>query len=108
METHSFLGAVEEILRKKARREFRKINVSGGEGEGEVLALSGPLGEACPFSALSHLGLASIEILFIHERHRERVRDMGRRSRLPMGSWMQDSIPGPRNHDLGERQMLNH
>ena len=35
--------------------------------------------------------------LFIHERHRERGRDIGRgRSRLPVGSLMQDSIPGPR------------
>ena len=46
--------------------------------------------------------------LFIHERHRERSRDPGRgRSRLPTGSPMWDSIPGPQNHDLSPRQMLN-
>ena len=45
--------------------------------------------------------------LFIHERHRERERerergrDIGRgRSRLPVGSLMQDSIPGPQDHTL--------
>ena len=43
--------------------------------------------------------------LFIHERHRERGRDIGRgRSRLPMRSPMQDFIPGPRDHDLSQRQ----
>ena len=47
--------------------------------------------------------------LFIHERHRERGRDTGRgRSRLPAGSPMWDSIPGPQDHDLYQRQMLNH
>ena len=45
--------------------------------------------------------------LFIHERHRERGRDVGRgRSRLPTGTLMQDSIPGPQDHD--QRQMINH
>ena len=39
----------------------------------------------------------------------ERGRDMGRgKSRLPAGSPMRDSIPGPRDHDLSQRQMLNH
>ena len=47
--------------------------------------------------------------LFIHERHKERGRDIGReRSRLPPGSLMRDSIPGPQNHNLSQRQMLNH
>ena len=47
--------------------------------------------------------------LFIHERHGERGRDTGRgRSRLSVGSPIQDSIPGPRDHDLSPRQMLNH
>ena len=37
----------------------------------------------------------------------ERGRDTDtRRSRLPAGSPMQDSIPGPRDHDLSPRQML--
>ena len=49
--------------------------------------------------------------LFIHEKHieRERSKDIGRgRSRLPMRSLMQDSIPGPRFHYLIQRQTLNH
>ena len=32
----------------------------------------------------------------------------GRRSRLPAGTWMQDLIPGLQDHDLSQRQMLNH
>uniref|UniRef100_A0A8C0MUG6 Non-selective voltage-gated ion channel VDAC3 n=2 Tax=Canis lupus TaxID=9612 RepID=A0A8C0MUG6_CANLF len=36
-------------------------------------------------------------------------RDTGRgRSRLPSGSLMQDSIPGPQDHHLNRRQTLNH
>ena len=49
--------------------------------------------------------------LFIHERHRERKRgrDTGKgKSRLPAGSLMWDPIPGPRDHNLSWRQMLNH
>ena len=43
------------------------------------------------------------------ERERERGRDTGRqRSRLPVGSLMWDSIPGPQDHDLSHRQKLNH
>ena len=45
--------------------------------------------------------------LFIHERHRERWRgrDTGRgRSRLHTGSPTWDSIPGPQDHTLGQRQ----
>ena len=49
-----------------------------------------------------------IRILFIHERHRERGRDIGReRNRLHAGSPMWDSIPGLQNYALGQRQMLN-
>ena len=37
--------------------------------------------------------------LFIHDRHSERGRDIGRRrSRLPFGSLMQNLIPGPQDH----------
>ena len=50
--------AVGKMQRKKLRREFRKIGVSGGEGEEGMLALPGPLGEDSPFGVLSHLGLA--------------------------------------------------
>ena len=50
------------------------------------------------------------KILFIcsRETERERSRDIGReRSRLPAGSLMRDSIPGPQDHDLIQRQTLN-
>ena len=41
-------------------------------------------------------------------RDTERDRDIGRgRGRLPAGSLMQDWIPGPQDHDLSQRQMLN-
>ena len=37
------------------------------------------------------------------------ARDTGReRSRLHVGSPMWDSIPGPQDHDLSQRQMFNH
>ena len=52
--------------------------------------------------------LLFLKILFIHESHRETGRDTGSgRGRLHPGSPMQDSIPGPRGHDLSQRQMLN-
>ena len=42
--------------------------------------------------------------VFIHERHTE----VGRgRNRLPTRS-LQDTIPGPWDHDLSQKQMLNH
>ena len=45
---------------------------------------------------------------FIHERYTERGRDMGRgRSRLPTGSPIWDSVPGPWDHALSQRQRLN-
>ena len=45
----------------------------------------------------------------MRDTHRERGRDIVRgRSRLPMGSLMQDSIPGPWDHDLSQKQILNH
>ena len=53
--------------------------------------------------------LKKIFYLFFHERHTERGRDTGRaRSRLPAGSSMWDSIPGPRHHTLSQKQTLNH
>ena len=40
-------------------------------------------------------------MLFIHKRHTERSRDIGRRrSRLPVGSLMWDLIPEPWDQDL--------
>ena len=42
-------------------------------------------------------------------RDTEGGRDIGRdRSRIPAGSPMWDLIPGPRDHDLSQRQMFNH
>ena len=47
--------------------------------------------------------------LFMRDTERKRGRDIGRgRSRLPTGTLMQDSIPGSWDHDLSQRQMLNH
>ena len=44
-----------------------------------------------------------------YERYIERGREIGRgRSRLPTGSPMRDSIPGPQDHALSRRQTLNH
>ena len=49
------------------------------------------------------------KILSIYSWETQRGRDIGRRrSMLPRGSLMQDLIPGPWNHDLSQRQMLNH
>ena len=41
------------------------------------------------------------------------MRDTGRqghrgKSRFPAGTLMQDWIPGPQDHDLSQRQVLNH
>ena len=47
--------------------------------------------------------------LFIHEKHRERGRDIGRgRSRLPTESLIWDWMQGPQVHNLSQRQTLNH
>ena len=51
------------------------------------------------------LALFLKRILFIHEGHRERG---GGQSRLPAGSLMWDLIPGPQDHNLNQKQMLNH
>ena len=52
--------------------------------------------------------LKNIFNLFIHERHAERGRDVGRgRNRLHAGSPMLDSIPWLRDHALSQRQTLN-
>ncbi|MBA7573530.1 hypothetical protein ES708_15328 [subsurface metagenome] len=46
--------------------------------------------------------------LFIHETEREaKTQEVGR-SRLPAGSLMKDSISGPRDHALSQRQTFNH
>ena len=49
------------------------------------------------------------DLIYLFMRERERGRDIGRgRSRLPAGIPVQDSIPGPRDQDLSQSQMLNH
>ena len=47
------------------------------------------------------------KILFIHKRHTERQRHSRGRCRLPTRILMRGSIPGPLDHDLNQRQMLN-
>ena len=47
--------------------------------------------------------------IYLFIRDKQRDRDIGRgRSRLSVGTLIQDSIPGPRDHDLSQRQTLNH
>ena len=51
------------------------------------------------------------KILFIYswQTKNERGRDIGRgRSRLPVGGLVQDSILRPQDHNLSQRQPLNH
>ena len=46
--------------------------------------------------------------LFMRDTHREaEIEAEGERSRLPLGSLMRNWIPGPRDHDLSQRQTLN-
>ena len=55
------------------------------------------------------LGLFKIFYLFIHEKHTEGGRDIGRgRSRLTVGSPMWYWIRGPWDHDRSQRPMFNH
>ena len=50
-----------------------------------------------------------LDFIYLFMRDTERGRDISRgRSRLPTGSLMRDSIPGPRDHNLSQWQMLNH
>ena len=66
-------------------------------------------GEACSIRWASQVELLDsfffkkhFIYLFIHGRHRDRGRDIGRgRSRLHAGSLMWDSIPGLQDHTLG-------
>ena len=60
-------------------------------------------------SGLNFLSFFFKEFIYLLTRDTERGRDIGRgRSRCPVGSPMQDSIPGPQDHDLSQRQTLNH
>ena len=59
-------------------------------------------------SWLSFIYLFFKDFLYLFMRDTERGRDTGRgRSRLPVRSLMWVLIPGPRDHDLSWRQMLN-
>ena len=50
-----------------------------------------------------------LKILFIYSSETHRGSDIGRgKSRLHAGSLMWVSVPGPQDHDLSRRQMLNH
>ena len=55
----------------------------------------------------AYLFLIFLKILFymfMRDTERERGRDTGRgRCRLSLGSLMQDSVPGPQDHDLSQR-----
>ena len=44
----------------------------------------------------------------MRDTHRERQRPRQREKQAPAGSLMQNSIPGPRDHNLSQRQTLNH
>ena len=56
-----------------------------------------------------YLFLKRFFFIYSWEIHTERGRDTGRgRSRLHAGSPMWDSIPGPQDHALSQRQTLNH
>ena len=62
-------------------------------------------------ASISHffLKIHSFIHSFIHEKHTERGRDTGRGgNRLPAANPMWDLIQGPRDHNLSQRQMLNH
>ena len=67
-------------------------------------------GELCLVEKISfYFFFFFFKILFVYSWERERSRDIGRgRSRLPVGSPIWDLIPGPWDHDLSWRQMLNH
>ena len=70
----------------------------------------GRLGRQIPsVSGLSFFLSFSKDFIYLFMRDRERGRDIGRRrSRLPTRSPRWYSIPGPQDHVLGQRQMLNH
>ena len=59
-----------------------------------------------PFHSVFCLFLDFI-YLFMRDTQREAETQGRGRSRLPVGSPMQDSIAGPWDHDLSQRQMLN-
>ena len=45
----------------------------------------------------------------MRDTHTEREKHRQREKQAPYGeSLMQESIPGPRDHDLSQRQMLNY
>ena len=88
-------------------RQLNRIAPASRRSEGEPSSDS--TGSARPIATLPPVWAWVRFYLFIRERHTDRGRDTGRgRSRLRMGSLMQDSIPRPRDYDLSQRQILNH
>ena len=82
--------------------EYDKINLQRDELKKKLLSFQAESGVIFFFFFLRFY-------LFIHGRHKERGGDTDRgRSRLPTGSPMWNSILGPRDHDLSQRQTLNH
>ena len=93
--------------RDKAQAPYREPNVgldpqSPGSCPGPKAVLNRWATQAALFFFLKRF------YLFIHERHTERGRNIGKgESRLHAGSPMWDSIPGLRDHALNQRQTLN-
>ena len=109
---------LEDITSRSASGGGRKARRAGGGGGGAGRCSSPPrhphpyLKPPAPSSTIPDSRAQSsffFKVLFIHERHTERGRDISRgRSRFPVGSPMWDSIPGSWDHDLSQRQMFNH
>ena len=58
--------------------------------------------------ALCQKLLLFYDFIYLLVRDRERGRDIGReRSRIPVRSLTWDSIPGPQDHDLNQKQTFN-
>ena len=77
-----------------------------GEHPG-TLAPQRALGSGLRPSASPHSFIQDFIYLFMRDIERGRAIDRGR-SRLPVGSPMQDMTPGPQDHNLSQRQMLSH
>ena len=86
------------VVEPRTRGEGLSTSCAALRSKGCTPLAQGPLKGVCLF-----------KISFIHERHKERGRDIGRgRSRLPAGNPIQDWIPGPWDHTLSRRQTLKH
>ena len=86
------------VVEPRTRGEGLSTSCAALRSKGCTPLAQGPLKGVCLF-----------KISFIHERHKERGRDIGRgRSRFLVRSLMWVSVPGPQDHDLSQRQILNH